>query len=85
MTTTNTLDPSKIFTDLMDTIKSHRESAREKSRRSSKKWRAKQNPNLLKERQRHWEKKYRQRLKASNPERYSAYCKGNVNGIKNSL
>lgn len=75
MTTANTLNPARIFEEMIASIEDRRETERERNRRSCERWRAKQDPEELKERQRQWEKDYRTRLKASNPKKYKAYCK----------
>jgi hypothetical protein len=45
----------------------------------AERWRAKmrrQDPELLKAKQREWEKRWREKTKARDPEEYRVYCKG---------
>lgn len=59
---------------------------RRKDCEKAARWRRKKDQNELKAMQRKWERTYRQRLKVSNPARYSAYCKGAVDGwVSNTL
>lgn len=73
------LNPATIFSKMITATNFHIETERERNRKSSEIWRAKQNPSELKQKQRSWEKNYRAKLKADDPPKYTAYCRGSVN------
>ena len=76
--TTPKLNPARIFSELLAEVEIRRQTEKERNRRSSERWRAKQDPEELKASQRRWELDYRTRLKANDPEKYTAYCNGHV-------
>ena len=80
MSTPKLINPSDIFSEMLNAIQDRRESERRRSRESSRKWRTKQDQAQLRARQRQWERDYRTRLKDHDPEKYQNYCKGNVDG-----
>ena len=77
------LDMAKRWVrDTFDECEERRAHRRQKDIEKAARWKAKQDPDELKEMQRTWERDYRLRLKASDPARYLAYCKGSVNDFR---